>query len=363
MNVLLTGVGRRNFLVQFFKEALGARGLVFACDCSRGAPALFAADRHFHVPRFEEPGYLAALLAICKEHAVRLLCASNDLELALLADNARRFRAIGTIPVVAAPHVIALCQDKWAAFGWLRSIGLGTPDTFASLADARRAIADGRLAFPLLIKPRFGTSSIGVERVDNERELQLAYEWGAVQLRRTILTHWANGLLIQPFLTGPEYGIDIVNDLHGHYAGTLARRKLVMRSGNTDRAVTVVDPAIERVGAIIGTNLGHLGGLDCDLIETPDGHNVLDLNPRLGGGYPFSHLAGANLPAALLAWANGQEADPAWLRQEAGVYSSRYDGIALVEPDMPSCKPNPLSAPVPISCGGADLMIKPENTR
>ncbi len=338
MNVMLTCAGRRTYLVEFFQWALGGRGEVIACDSSGSAPAMSEADRRFVVPRMDHPEYISSLLAICKVHAVRLLCSSNDLELGLLSQNAARFRAVGTIPVVATPPTIAICQDKWATFHWLASCGLDTAATYGSLSDARAALVQRKLAFPLLIKPRFGTSSIGVELVENDRELGLAHEWVQVQLKRTILARWAStnaahSLLIQQYLPGQEYGMDIVNDLNGRHVCTLARRKLVMRAGNTDRAVTVSEPGLDRIGAVIGQRLAHLGGLDCDVIKTDRGMSVLDLNPRFGGGYPFSHLAGANVPAALIAWASGETPDPDWLHSTPGVLSAKYDGVAIAEPD------------------------------
>ena len=96
--------------------------------------------------------------------------------------------------------------------------------------------------------------------------------------------------------------------------------------------MTVEDQRLERLGEIIGRRLRHVGSLDCDLMMTESGPQVIDLNPRIGGGYPFSHLAGANLPAALIAWANGEEADPAWFKPQPGVVASRCD---LVSSSMP----------------------------
>ena len=117
-------------------------------------------------------------------------------------------------------------------------------------------------------------------------------------------------VLIQERLSGEEYGLDIVNDLNGRYICTFAKRKLKMRAGQTDRAVTVKDERLEKLGQLIGKNLGHVGILDCDLFASEQGCRIIDLNPRIGGGYPFSHVAGANVPAALIAWMNGEEADP-----------------------------------------------------
>jgi carbamoyl-phosphate synthase large subunit len=59
----------------------------------------------------------------------------------------------------------------------------------------------------------------------------------------------------------------------------------------------------------------------------PSGDFVLDLNPRFGGGYPFAHMAGANVPAALVAWAEGREARPEWLSVMPGVVSAKCDRL------------------------------------
>jgi carbamoyl-phosphate synthase large subunit len=283
----------------------------------------------------DHPAYLDLLVALCREQRIRLLFSLNDLELGLLAQHAARLRAAGTIPVVAAPTVIATCLDKWATFQWLRSCDIPGPETFLFLADAHQAIARGQVRFPLLVKPRWGSASIGVEHVENERELTHAWEWGQVRVRRTILgplsrTDPENCLVVQERVQGPEYGIDVVNDLHGRHVGTFARRKLVMRAGETDRAVTVADAGLDQLGKSIGQRLGHVGNLDCDLIATDRGYFVLDLNPRFGGGYPFSHLAGANLPAALIAWANEEEADPAWFQPRPGLLAAKCDRMVVI---------------------------------
>ena len=45
----------------------------------------------------------------------------------------------------------------------------------------------------------------------------------------------------------------------------------------------------------------------------------MDLKPRFTGDYPFCHLAGANVPRALLALVAGESPRPEDLRCRAGV--------------------------------------------
>jgi carbamoyl-phosphate synthase large subunit len=335
MNVLLTCAGRRNYLNDFFQHELAGRGRVLACDTSAAAPALATADEGLIVPPMDDPGYFDALLSICREHQVRLVISVNDLELGGLARRVDQFREAGTIAVVADPAVIATCQDKWSTFKLLRSCGIPTPDTYLSPIQVRAAVTRGDLRFPLIVKPRWGSSSIGCERIENDHELSLAYEWGQIQVRRSIFWNLSQGdckecLVFQELQSGVEYGMDVVNDLDGDYVATLVRRKLAMRCGNTDRAVTAEDERLERLGREISRCLGHIASLDCDVMLTDAGPQVLDLNPRLGGGYPFSHLAGANLPAALIAWANGDQADAAWFKPRLGVTASKFDELMVV---------------------------------
>lgn len=338
MNVLLTFAGRRNYLVKFFQEALEGRGRVFAADASESAPALAEADKSFVVPDVTHEDYLDVLLAICKKHQVRLLISLHDLELPLFARERARFEDIGTLPVVSSPDVIDVCFDKWATAEFLHRCGLGAPRTYLSLAEARAALSQGKVTFPLVVKPRWGTGSIGLEYPENDKELELIYQLVKRRLSRTYLaevsaTDLDKCILIQEKLQGQEYGLDVINDLQGQYICTFVKRKLVMRAGETDQAVTVSDPRLEQLGEVIGRELGHVGNLDCDVFVNGDARFVLELNPRFGGGYPFSHVAGANLPAAIIAWTEGKEVDPSWFKIEPDVTASKCPRLVIVSND------------------------------
>ena len=62
MNVLLTCVGRRHYLVKYFSEALGRKGLVIGADMDKTAPGLSACDRAYQVPEVTDKNILITLL-------------------------------------------------------------------------------------------------------------------------------------------------------------------------------------------------------------------------------------------------------------------------------------------------------------
>lgn len=332
-NVLLTCAGRRNYLVEYFLEALAGNGKVFAADCLADAAALKEADKAFEVPPIGHPDYCQRLLEICSEHDVALLVPLNDLELPLLADQKPRFEKIGTTVLVSSPDVVETCFDKWATAEFLARNNIPGPKTFRSLSAACEALDSGALSFPLVIKPRWGSASIGVETVFNRRELEFGYEMAKSRLNHSILASASQepeNILIQECLEGQEVGLDVINNLAGEHLCSFARIKLAMRSGETDRAETVDNALLSKIAARIGETLGHIGILDCDLFLGENSCYVLEMNPRFGGGYPFSHAAGANLPAVLLAWVQGRPLQDSWLRISPGVRTAKCDRLLVL---------------------------------
>jgi carbamoyl-phosphate synthase large subunit len=337
MNVLLTCAGRRNYLITAFREALQGRGCVYAADCVPDAPALQEADQGFILPELKDAAYDRELLRLCKEQQIGLLVPLNDLELPRLATLTTALHAVGTISVVSSPEVIHCCSDKLATDQFLSQHQIPSPQTYLALEEVLEQMQSSP-ARSVIVKPRWGSGSIGIQVATNPEELRLAYHFAGKAINNSCLvssleTAQVPNLLIQERVTGPEYGLDVINDLQGRYVTTLVKRKLSMRAGETDRAVTVHDPALEALGQRLGQALGHVGNLDCDVIVGPDGPRVIELNPRFGGSYPFSHQAGANLPAALLAWARGEAVNPAWLRVRPNITSAKCD--RLVECSVP----------------------------
>ena len=137
----------------------------------------------------------------------------------------------------------------------------------------------------------------------------------------------AETVIIQERIPYQEYGLDVVNNLKGEYQGSLIRRKIAMRSGETDKAETVIDSRISDIGQAIGKLLKHIGNLDCDLFINEDDIYLLEMNPRFGGGYPFMHSAGANLPSALVHWLRNNGTPDSALKYEDNIISAKVNKI------------------------------------
>lgn len=329
MNLLFTSAGRRGYLLKWFKEAVGAEGRIHAANSEPNAPAFAEADTSVVVPGIHDKGYVPFLLDYCRHHGIKAVIPLFDIDIPVLAAARKEFSDRGVTVVVADEWVANICNDKWATFRFLKENGFDVPTTEHTLVASQKAIAEGRMDFPLIVKPRWGMGSIGVHKVENATELEVLHAKVVREVERTYLRYESastpeGAVLVQECIDGEEYGLDVVNDLTGDHMVTFVKKKLAMRSGETDSAVTVDEPELSATGARIAELLQHRGNLDLDLFRTNDGRTVvLELNARFGGGYPFSHLAGADVPRAIVAWLAGTAVDPAWLTVRNGVEAAK----------------------------------------
>lgn len=317
MNILFTCAGRRTYLLKYFRENMSKGDKIIATDMQLSAPALQVADVKIQVPSVYSSDYVDITLDICKKFEVSVVISLNDLELPILAENKKLFEANGVHLIVSDPEVIAICFDKYRTSKWVESIGLKSPKTYISLDDVKLALHKGEMSYPIFMKPRWGSGSIGLETVTGNEELGVVYDFLKKRIKKSILAAASvddESIIIQEKLTGREFGLDVMNDLTGNNVAVSVKHKLAMRAGETDKAVTVDIPEVREIGTRIGKALKHVGNLDVDVMQRENGdYCVLELNPRFGGGFPFSYEAGVNMPRAIIDWVKGNKVDPAIL--------------------------------------------------
>lgn len=328
MNILLTSAGRRTYLINYFKEALAGTGKVFASN-SILTYCLEQADDYVLTPNIYDDGYITFLLDFCKKKNIQVIISLFDIDLPVLAKNKDVFKQAGIDLIVSDYNVTTICNDKWLTYEFLVKIGIRQTPSFINLDEAKKAIAEGVVSYPLFIKPRWGMGSIGIYKVENEEELNVLYKKLHREIFNTYLKYESSMdvdscIIIQQAIKGQEYGIEVLNDLKGNYVTTFAKKKVAMRSGETDIAETVNPAQFEGIGRLISKNLKHIANLDVDCFVKDNGDiYVLEMNCRFGGQYPFTHNAGVNVPLQIIKWLRGEPTDKSITSQINGVRSCK----------------------------------------
>lgn len=324
MNILLTSAGRRTYMVDYFRKALDGNGKVFASN-SVFTYTLQKADEYVISPNIYDDNYISFLLSFCKNKGVSAIIPLFDIDLPILAKNKELFIKNGVYVVVSNLEVATICNDKWKTYNFLKNIGLKQPMTFISLPEVRNALSLGYISYPLYIKPRWGMGSIGIYKVETEEELSVLYEKLYKEIFRTYLKYESTKdvnscIIIQTALSGQECGIEILNDLNMKYVATFSKRKIAMRSGETDIAESICSKPFEKIGMQISQKLGHIGLLDVDCFMGENGDiYILEMNCRFGGQYPFSHIAGVDVPKQIIEWLKGNPTNSLLVTPREGI--------------------------------------------
>ncbi|SJM58726.1 ATP-grasp enzyme-like protein [Corynebacterium glutamicum] len=338
MIILLSSVGRRPYLVTWFKEALeksGMSGVVIATDSDPLSPSRAVADRFIQAKKVADPEYQHWLAKVLIEEDVNLAISINDFELSEWAQLPDTPQWAPLIRFSAATQT--LVEDKFAMGEVLSRAGLKVPFTWLGSDDSIH-MSD---ISSFITKGRFGSASRGLHFADRSGILKaITAASEEVTDRRGVMASQQNAfnvldlVLVQERIFGQEFGMDVISDFSGNYVGVLARKKISMRGGETDRAESVSPEPFEEIARQIAAVIPHPGTIDVDIIVDDNSiPYVIDINPRFGGGYPFSHLAGADIPRAYISWNNGKDIDSNWLKYEPGVVSGKFvEAIRISEP-------------------------------
>ena len=312
MNILITSAGRRGYIVEYFKKALKGEGEVHVGNSSPLSTAFAYADRTVLTPLIYSEEYVPFLISYCKKYKIRLLISLFDVDLMILSQNKKKFEREGIHVIVSDSEVIKKCNDKWETYLFCRKEQIDTPKTYIDLKKSKEDLKKGILVFPVMIKPRWGMGSLQIYSAENITELEILYEKCKRDIENTYLKYESaedisNSVLIQEKIKGQEYGIDIINDLNGDFQKAIAKRKYGLRAGETDCAEIVKSDKMDEFSEKLARTMRHIANLDVDAFYSDEKIYLLEMNARFGGGYPFSHLAGIDLPGAIIKWVNGKK--------------------------------------------------------
>ena len=323
-NLLFCSVGRRGRLLRNVKETIGKTGLLVGTDLQSTAPALQFCDRQYVVPRITDPGYIDTILQICRDNDIKAVTTLIDPEIEILAANSERFREIGVIPLCPAPQSAIYCFDKYELFKYLTEKGIRTPLTFHDWDEFRKALDEGRITFPVFMKPVCGSGSVGAHKVNTLE--QAGKDWFSGE----------HDYIIQELMTGGDCDADVYVDTISHKAvAAFSKRKIETRIGGASKTISFKDPKLFRFIQEICDVFEFNGPLDMDFFIKDGEYYLSEINPRFGGAYLHAYGAGVDFIKLIVNNINGIE-NPV----EIGDYDD--DVLMLMYDDVVVCKADDL---------------------
>ena len=314
MHILFTGVGRRIELLQAFRNAalvLNKELKIYGADMAGTAPALAYCDYTRKVVAMKNPKYIDNLLSICIADHINLLIPTTDTDLLVLSENKEKFEAVGTKVMISAPDKIRLCRDKNNTSQFFVDCGLHAPMPVNDWKEYNSG-------YPAFIKPKDGSSSINAFKIENREELEVY----AAQVEDYI---------VQPFVNGHEYTIDIFCDWGGEPISIVPRERLQVRAGEVLKTQICMDKTMIEESKALCQAFKPCGPMTVQLIRDESGIDwYIEINPRFGGGAPLSMKAGARSAEAILKLMDGEEVKEHEIANGA-IYSRFDQSVCITE--------------------------------
>ena len=317
MNILILSVGTRNKIIQYFKRELAGRGNVIVTDMTEIAPAIYEADKHYKVTRITNEGYVDSILDICKKENISAVLSLIDPELSLLAENSDRFSEMGVKVIGSSYELCEMALDKMQMYEWLRTHGYNCARSYVDKDLFYADLERGEVSFPVFVKPVRGSASIAINKVCEKETLE--------QL-------WAHNdnLMIQEYLDGQEIGADCYIDMiSGETVSVFTKKKLLMRAGETDKAVSFKDEKLFSLIEKFISECGWRGQIDIDIFDVNGEYYISEVNPRFGGGYPHAYECGCNHMRLIVNNLEGIANEKNIGDYKEGIYMMKYNEIMV----------------------------------
>lgn len=316
MNILFLSVGRRVELLKNLKDSMKDNVKIVATDCSALAPALYVADKYYLISPIHSEKYLDEIINICMIENIDAAATLIDPEIEILAQNRERFDACGVRLIVPDRQTAHLCLDKLLFADYLKDKGIYTIKTWGGLESFLDDLGEGKISFPVFVKPRTGSGSVGARKIECLEKLEFAIKEDS-------------SLIIQEYMGDAiDLDADVYIDLISHKpVAVFSKRKLEMKIGGASKTISFYDPLlvefIKKVAALFEFN----GAVDMDFFYKNGQYFLSEINPRFGGAYIHAYASGVDFFQLIENNISGISNEENFDGYDEGIVMMMYDGL------------------------------------
>ena len=315
-NILITSAGKRVALVKAFKETLAGfdrNAKVFTTDMNPlMAPAAYLSEKCFEVPRVTEETYPDILLQLCLKYEIVMVIPTIDTELLVLAACKDKFNSYGIDVIVSDMGFISICRDK-------RNTGV-----FFFKHDIRvpKTVDKYHPTYPLFAKPYDGSLSSNLHYIKSAEEMTP----DILNDPKLIFMEYIDKNVFKEFTVDLYYGKD------HKLKSVIPRERIEIRAGEINKGKTVKNQIVKYIKDRLFFIEGCIGCICLQLFYQAQTQDIvgIEINPRFGGGYPLSYMAGGNYPSYLIKEYFLQEKIEYTEDWKNGVLMLRYDDAVYV---------------------------------
>lgn len=260
------------------------------------------------VPKGDSPGFIQSILKIIDTERPDAIISGPESELLTLSKNKRDIEQRGALLLCPDYKYVSICADKMKTYEAFRTLNIPYPGLYI----------ERKVKFPCVVKPRIGRGSLGVYIARSEKELDFYVDM-------------VKEPIIQEFIKGREYSIDMLTDKNGDALSIVPRLRLDVESGISTKGVTVYDKEIITYCRKIAKHLKLFGPSCIQCIRDVKGLKFIEVNARFGGGSILSMKSDPSIIPNLIKMIKRERPCPSKGFKEGLVMLRNYSEVILSE--------------------------------
>lgn len=257
---------------------------IVGLDSEPLSAGLYLCDKSYVVPVGNDSRFLKKVLKICEKEKPNLILVGPEEEILVLAKNKKIIEKKGAILLCPDYETVAICSDKFKTYKFLKKISIPIPKIFT----------EKNVKFPCIVKPKFGRGGNHVFIASSKTEM------------RSYLSK-INHPIIQEYVKGTEFSVDVFSDLKGNPLSIIPRIRLSTESGISVKGITINDSLIIKYCKKISKKLRLIGPSCIQCIKNEKGVKFIEINTRFGGGSILSLEADPSIVTNLIKMAKKQD--------------------------------------------------------
>lgn len=282
---------------------------VIGVDSDPLSAGLYLCDKGYVIHEATHSKYLSDILRICDIEKPNLMLTGPDKATLIISKNKGLFVKRGILPLCPDYDTAWACINKHETNDKLAQLNIPIPEIYSK----------NTVKFPCIVKPRFGSGGTGVQIINDKYEMNRHIS----KIKDPI---------IQEFVHGTEYSIDLFSDFNGVPLSIVPRIRIQTESGVSIKGMTIYDKKIINHCEKISRELKLMGPSCIQCIKNDEGIKFIEINLRFGGGSILSIKANPSVVSNLMKMARGEKPRP-HLSFKIGLTMMRYYSEVFVPKD------------------------------
>ncbi len=289
-NVLVTSISKKVPLLKAVKQAAqkyDSNILVYGGDISSEVIGKYFVDHFWEMPKMDKL-YVEDIITYCKTENISLIIPTRDGELQFWATHKNTLQNNGILVLISSSNTVESCIDKLKFYKELTKLKL---PAIRTEEDIEKLSATNRF----VVKERFGAGSLNmglnlskIAAFDFQMKLQ--------------------NPIIQPFIEGIEYSIDLYVTQEGNVKGIIVRKRSLVLNGESQITETVSNANLEKMASELALALSLRGHCVLQvLVDQNEATHIIECNSRFGGASTLSIQCGLDSFYWAIIEANGVE--------------------------------------------------------